>query len=131
MSFKVNTKSFRLKFEDGELEGLEVRAKSCSTGDFFEIAKIADSFDPKDRDFEEVRKLFGMFANCLISWNIEGDDGPIRPDVDGLLSLDLDLVLSILTAWMDAVAGVTGPKEKNSNGGNDPKAVLNLPQESL
>lgn len=133
MAYKASGKKYKLTFgEDTDFEGLEVRAKGCSTGDFLRLASLAENLDPKNMDLEEIGELFTLFAGCIVEWNIEDDDDvPVPTTKDGLLSLDIDLVLAVLTAWMEAVAGVSGPKEKPSNDGLPLKAVSMLPQEAL
>lgn len=131
MTYKVATQTFKLKFDDGQYDGLEVKAKSCSTGDFLRIAKLAETFDPKERDFEQVNELFELFSGCLVAWNVEDDNGLVPPSLAGLLTLDLGMVLHLITSWMDAVAGVSGPKGDSSKNGQQTIPDLNLPRESL
>lgn len=116
MGYK-RTKTYRLVFEDPEFEGLEVRAKSVPTGSFLKITELMDlggSEGFTSDDMDKIRDLFGTFAGALIDWNLEDDDDqPVPATLDGLLSQDLDFVLQIIKAWMEAV---TTPPESLGKG---------------
>lgn len=126
--FQAPRKIYRLTFADPDLAGLEVRARSVSTGEFLQISSLAELAGERGvaTDISEVSKLFAAFAGAIVSWNLEDEKGdPIAPDVDGLYSQDFDFVLSIIMAWLEAVASVPDPLGRASSGGE------RFPEESL
>jgi hypothetical protein len=113
MGYKPERKLYTLKFDDHP--GLVVRARSCSTKVFFDVAALADLENPTDND---LQMLFKEFSNVLMSWNLEDeDDQPVPVTLDGLLSQEFDFVMEIIQAWMEAVGGVSTPLEPPSKDG--------------
>lgn len=128
MGYKVNHKVFKLKFEDDEYEGLEVRAKSTSVGKFMRLVNIVEKDEATS---EDVQELFEGFAKVLVSWNVEDDDdNPVPTTTEGLYSLDMDFVLPILRAWAGAIASVSPPLPPSSNNGRS-SAEASLPMATL
>lgn len=127
--FRAGRKTYRLVFEDGhDLAGLVVRARSVGTGEFFELSKLADqgSFG-----LDEGAELIARFAQHLVDWNLEDEDGvPVPATAEGLNSQDFDLVIAVIMQWMDAVAGVSAPLARPSPGGV-PSLVESIPMETL
>lgn len=130
MGYK-RSKIYRLVFADPEFEGLEVRAKSVPIGDFLQITSLVglkDSGEFTEDDKAKITDLFGTFSKALVDWNVEDDerdddgnltgrDVPVPPTLEGLLTQDLDFVLEIIKAWMDAVASVPDAVGKGSGSG--------------
>lgn len=130
MGFKRD-KTYRLVFADPEFEGLEVRARSVPTGQFLKITELmglkdSGGFTAEDKD--KITELFATFADALIDWNLEDDekdesgqrtgrDIPVPATLAGLLTQDLDFVLDIIKAWMDAVTTVPDAVGKASPSG--------------
>ena len=125
--FQAPRKIYRLTFADPDLAGLEVRARSVSTGQFLEISSLAELAGEHgtSTDANEVRKLFTAFAGAVVSWNLEDRGHPIAPDVEGLYSQDFDFVLNLIMAWLGAIASVPDPLGRASSGGE------RFPEESL
>jgi hypothetical protein len=94
MGYKPQKKVFKLKFADPEYEGLEVMAKSVSTGTLLEFQalatearqstpgltsessreEIAEAIAASNGNSDGVEKfslLVDKFAGVLISWNVE------------------------------------------------------------
>ncbi len=68
---------------------------------------------------DKVDGLFTRFASSLKAWNLDDDDGrPVGADLDGVRSQDLDFILEVTMAWMDAIASVdpTLPQPANGHG---------------
>src|SRR5258706_50838 len=68
---------------------------------------------------DKVDGLFTRFAKSLRAWNLDDDDGePVPETLDGVRSQDLDFILEITMAWMDAIASVdpTLPQPANGSG---------------
>jgi len=120
---------YRLNFaDDTELAGLEVRARSVPLGEFMSIVGLADTAEPGS---EEMKRLFGGFAEQLVSWNLEAEDGqPVPATLEGLYSQDFEFTMQLVLAWIEAIASVPGPLgETSSSGGTSP--VPSLPMEPL
>lgn len=141
--FVPKPKVYRLKFEDHELDGLIIEVKSSSVGsllDTADLASLATAFSGtslsslNDSDLEKVgklRQLFDNFADSLVSWNLGSDpESPVPANRDGVYSQDIDLMLAIITAWIEAVGGVSAPLENESKGGQQ-SPVAYLPMERL
>lgn len=132
MGYKRPGKVYRLVFTD-DLDGLEVKARSMSTGDLLDMAPLLDlkmSTSPTADELGQVRDLLERFAGVLVSWNLEDDDDqPVPADVDGLLAQDLGFVMQVITAWADAVSGVPAPLPQPSPGG-EPSLAASIPMET-
>ena len=107
MGYRKQPKRYRLKFEDHP--GLEVTMGSVAVGDFLELAKLVT-----DTNAEAVGKLLGIFADALVSWNLEDDAGAVPADVKGVAAQDFDFVLELVMAWMEAIASVDTPLKQPS-----------------
>lgn len=120
MGYKRPPKIYKLRFVDEEFDGLEVRAKSISTKILMEISSFGDlrgKVDPNTAG-PELERMFEVFSKSLVSWNLEDDDGnPVPPTVDGILEQDIDFMLEIISAWMEAIAGVPEDLKARFNGG--------------
>ena len=116
MGFRHQAKTFLLTFDDPELQGLEVRCSSLSIGEL------------NDDDI----KLFESFANHLISWNLEDENGdPIPTTLKAIEDYpDIDFVTSMANAWMNAVIGIDDELGKGSPSG-EPFPEGSLPMEPL
>lgn len=127
MGYTPNRKVFKLRFE-GEYEGLEVKVRSIPLGQFLKFAGLLeiDTRNPSSEDMKELEALFGSFAKVLIEWNLEDEDGaPVPCNSEGLLSQDLDMVLTIILEWSNALSSVARPLHKASNGGKQfPEALI-------
>jgi hypothetical protein len=129
MGYRPNRKVYVLDFE--KHPGLEVRATSISTAGFLEFAELADKTRGQVNDVDNIRTLFGQFAEQLRSWNLEDDDGnPIPATLDGLLSQEFDFVFEIIDGWTDIMIGVSTPLAEPSQDGSQ-SLVESLPMEAL
>lgn len=143
----VRRRQFTLVFADPEFDGLEVVARSASLANYLIVAQLQDDIDaveaPTEDSYAKVPQLAAKLAEHLVSWNLEecamggahgcSDECPMQPvpcDADGLLAQDLALFNALAVAWMEAAAGVTGPKEQSSND-TPPALVASLPMEPL
>lgn len=132
MGYTPGRKVFKLKFE-GDYEGLEVKVKSIPLGKFLKFANLLeiDSKNPSSEDMKELESLFGSFAEVLVEWNLEDEDGqPVPCTSEGLFAQDLDMVLTIILEWSSALSSASRPLHKASNGGKQSPEVL-IPMETL
>lgn len=135
MGFNVR-RVFHLVFEDPALLGLEVRAHSVSMDTFLRITKLANdakkmaSGDDGAVDMTVVAELFSLVGEALVSWNAEADDRAIPANAEGLGAMDIDIALTLIKAWMDAIGGVSGPLGRTSSDGA-PSEEASIPMETL
>ncbi len=132
---KRPSKVFRLTFADGELEGLVVRMRAPSIEVFMEFGDM-QNLEAEDMQMEEIKELIRPVADHLIDWNLEQNDDdpepgkPIPADMSGLLQLGLDETLELMMAWIDGVASVPTPLDRQSKGGS-PLLEASIPMEPL
>ena len=63
-------------------------------------------------------EMVDVFASVLESWNVTRKGAPVPATKDGLLSQKPQFVIAVVTAWMDAVMGVSGPLGDGSSPGD-------------
>jgi hypothetical protein len=127
--FKREKKLYKLKFEDGDLDGFECYAAGTTLERFIEITQLSGLLEtPEGRTAENIEKQYTLFAQYLQSWNLDGDDDqPVPCTYEGLKSQDLEFVLTIMRADLAAVAAVPGDLGKDSpSGETSPEASLRL-----
>ncbi len=136
MGFKKKTTIYELMFADAELEGLEVRAKSVPSGTLLDLMDAASKVDVTVKSFSPgdllaIKQLLTGFAEALVSWNLEEEDGtPVPPTLESVHAQEITFIMPIVTAWMDAVAGVSSDLGKDSGSGETfPEG--SLPMETL
>lgn len=129
MGYVRKPKVYRLVFDDPDFEGLEIRMRSSvTTGQYLDIEELISS---GQRDRAAVERMFSVFADMLVDWNLEDDDGnPVPADLMALYSLDLGFVMSIIEAWTEVMVGVPAPLSNSSTGG-DPLEEASIPMETL
>ena len=130
---KQHAKVFLLKFEDEEMAGLEVRVRTTSMAGLTAMAKLAGLANGRDisrEDIEQLDPLFELFIDCLESWNLEDAGEPVPTTKEALLAQDLDFALTVIAAWIEAAAGVSGPLGEKSNAGGLSLAG-SIPMETL
>lgn len=120
MGYKRKRKIYKLVFEDPDMEGLVVRARSTSVQQFLDIQAFADAAKETDGDtVAAMKRLFATFATVIIDWNLEEEDGtPIEATAGALLAEDFDFAMAMVSAWLEAVAGVSAPVGKGSTPGS-------------
>lgn len=138
MGYKVTKTVFKLVFDGGQHEGLEVRATAPPLGflkSTMAMAKFAgkraEELAPEELD--EVLGLFSGFADHLVSWNLENDDdSPVPATLDGLQAQELPFVFELISAWMDATGGLgeSDPLGRPSSDGR-PSLEASMPMETL
>lgn len=132
---KRPSKTLKLTFADGELEGLVVRMRSPSLEVFLSFGDLKD-LETEDTDMDSIKQTLQPVADHLIEWNLEQNDDdpepgtPIPATMAGLLQLGLEESLELMTAWMDGVAAIPVPLDRLSKGGSSPLEA-SLPMEPL
>lgn len=131
MGYRAQRKQFRILFDDDhEYHGLEVVVRSLSIGRFLQVAEQFDAVDVADASsvkLGDIRDLVDVFAESIIGWNLEDEDGVSVPaTTDGLLRQDVPLVATLLRQWGEGMAGVPKSLGKGSGSGV-PSQVASLP----
>lgn len=117
MGYRREPKLYRLRFEDPSMEGFECLCRSVSIERFMALTGLAGGTDLA-RQAEGAMEMFGIFAEALVSWNLEDEDGEKVPaTLEGVRAQDLDFMLPIIVAWQEAIAAVAPPLPSSSNGG--------------
>lgn len=139
--YRPNTRRYELNWpDDHELSGLQVTLRGMRLGELESLAGLTAVLDEAREDGDEkgtaeaLTFLIERLGKVLVSWNrldedtlVEGDEesGDILPaNADGLRELDLSEFEQILSAYMTAAAGVSGPLDDSSNGGAQSLAEL-------
>lgn len=105
---KIPTIHTLTEFEGNE--GLIVRMKGMSFG---KIRRLMSALSEDTNDQDSMEAIAKHVVDSLVSWNLEDDNGPVPETLEGLDSLDFDLVLDIVNAWL---AKMTGPNEDLGKG---------------
>lgn len=111
---------YKLDFSQTEHAGLEVTTKSATMAALLDILSLSDNVEQagvKNVDRDQLEKLFGLFDEVLVSWNVEEEDGtPVPATKAGLLSQDPGFVMEVIGAWGTAMAKAPPPLPKPSSG---------------
>jgi hypothetical protein len=126
MGCRRNPKLYKLKFADGDYEGLEVTMRSVSIG---EMRALQGNGEDSGKDGFD--RMVSLVASHLVEWNREDEDGQaLPPTLESLEDEEPSLINLIIDRWTDAVAGVSAPLEQPSNSGA-PAPVESIPMEAL
>lgn len=121
MGYKKEPKIYKLVWNEGEYEGLIVRAKAMPLGKFLKLARLID-LDVKNitsEDIDSLNELFELFGSALVDWNVEDEnDIPIPATTESLYEQELDFVLAIVSAYTGAISGVSDPLDGQSTDGS-------------
>jgi hypothetical protein len=138
--------TLKLKFDDPDLDGLEVRVKRMPIGDLLAVSTLSELGGAIAEMSEQLDTLLDTLSDALLSWNLEdakgvtmstlkgepahnvtNPDGSVRRvRSTGLYSVDIDLILSIVEGWMQAAAGVSRPLPQSSSSGEQSPAAFEL-----
>ncbi|MFF5404627.1 hypothetical protein ACFY8K_16700 [Streptomyces misionensis] len=127
MGCKRNPKLYKLKFAEGDYEGLEVTLRSVSIGEMRAMQSVGE----EDSGRDGFDRLADLIASHMVAWNREDEGGnALPPTMESLEDEEPALVNLIIDKWMSAVAGVSAPLEQPSNsGGSAPEE--SIPMEAL
>ncbi|WP_432019918.1 hypothetical protein [Streptomyces sp. 1222.5] len=127
MGCRRNPKQYKLKFADGDYEGLEVTMRSVSIGEMRSLQGTGE----EDSGRDGFDRMADLVASHMVAWNREDEEGnPLPPTMESLEDEEPGLVNLLIDRWTDAVAGVPAPLEQPSNSG-DSAPVESIPMEAL
>jgi len=118
MGYAVKPKVYRLTWDEShDQHGLEVAIEGMVLGEHLELLTLTTIADELATVVPKIQ-----------SWNLEDGKGqPLPVSVESLMKHgDRRLAVAIVRAYMQALTGVSGPKEKPSNDG-DSEIVMSLP----
>lgn len=118
MGYTPDEDILRLKFVDRD--GLEVDVESTSVDNILRLMALADLAESSTgaEQAKAAEELICGFQGCLRRWNVEIPSGrPVPTTVEGVKSLKFPFAFEIITAWLNAVAGVSGPLPAGSTNG--------------
>lgn len=127
MGYVPKRKIYRLQFEDAEMDGLEVRMRGLSTGQYLDLVGLKQEAEGGG----EAGELFGFMAERMVDWNVTEEDGtPVPADLEGIRAQDMAFSMAIVNAWTTAMAGVPAPLEQPSTSGES-SLEASIPMEVL
>ena len=112
--YRKEPTEYILNFEAPEFNGLEIRARSVSLRELFELQELQEK---SATDVTSAREVIMKMASVITGWNIEDDDGnPIPATYDALAEYEMAFVMAIFNAWMQSMSTVPKPQDGNSSG---------------
>ena len=119
MGYTLKPRTRKVVFDETtEFPGLELEAHGITVGEWRDVGRWPDLFD--------------LFADRLISWNLEVGDGrkakEVSPDLDGFKDVEVDVLKSILLEWVSACTGVyrPAPLDPSPSSGTPPDLDLEM-----
>ncbi|MGW1532338.1 hypothetical protein [Streptomyces aureus] len=127
---EVSLKGHKVYGQDTEFPVAYARGKSL--GEYLHLMGYSETEDSTERGI--VQQL-EEFADALVSWNLEREDGtPIPCTREALFGeVDNDLGLALATEWIERLGGKVddaGPLPESSPSGG-PSLVESVPMEAL
>lgn len=118
--------------------GAEIECRlSLTPGTYFGVrqwlGQVGSSDGPNRTDdvmtaSQEVGKLFAQYG--LVSWNLTRNGEPIPATVEGVLSLDIRLIMEIAATWLGSIGTVPVPLPEASTPGRQRRAKTSRRQPS-
>lgn len=120
MGFRPNSNEnrtiYNLHFEESSLSEVEVKVTACSVNQFNEIMGGATAVG--DEAVKGANKLLELFAEHIMSWNFENEDGsPMPITAQALGDLEQPLVIRLIAAWQAAMVTVPNHSRTRSYSG--------------
>lgn len=131
MGFKAPGTILKLRYEEEDMNGLVVRARTMPIKRYLELMRLKAQVVDEDAALDEFERLFTEFAKCLIEWNLEDEDGqPVPTTSEGVLDQDPRFMLRVITPWLEAIGTVPAPLKPSSDSGPQYPEV-SMPMEPL
>lgn len=130
MGFHYESPRINVTFEPGhEYHGAEVVLRRLNLAEYLDITGIGEVTGVTIGD--QLKTM----GDKLVSWNLEDAAGnPLPPTSEAVLRQDKDFMVSVCTAWIQALHGVSAPLEQNSPDGAqslEESIPMDVPSESL
>lgn len=133
MGFRYEPRQYNLKFNEAELQGLEVKVKSVSISKFSEMLGLTGTIfgGVELRQGSTVGDvLLGEFCDNLVEWNLEDkNDEVVKATIEACRQQDMWLIKRIVNEWVKAISGVSEELGKDSSSGKlSPEESLPMDQ---
>lgn len=126
---EVSLQGHKVYGQDTEYPVAYARGKTLD-----EYLRLQGFTDPEEGDDRTgiVRQL-EEFADSLVSWNLEDENGaPIPCTREALFGqVDNDLALSLATEWLERLGGKVDDPLPTSSPSGEPSPVASIPMEAL
>jgi hypothetical protein len=135
VGFKVQRRTYLLRFQGTEFDGLEVKVRSVSTGELIdmEVDRLAQARGGTASE-GATEGLINRLIGALVEWNAEDEDGtPIPATAEGVRAQDLSFNMAIINAWANSINGVAAPLSETSSDGAlsvEASIPMDVPSES-
>lgn len=126
--YRRKRKTYKLDFSDTEWDGLEVRIRGLSTGEYLQIVQLSAVSD--DDSGSETEGMLRMLSTHIVSWNLEDDDEPVGTSFEDIKENDFTMNMAIINAWITALSSVPEDLAKKSSTGIG-SLVESIPTEAL
>ena len=123
-------KVLKLKFEDSDLDGLEVVTRFPTIDQVLATQKRQEALGEDAAPLDTLRVVAEAFCSVLVGWNLENDGAEVPHTVDALLAQDYDLTQAIIHAWEDATFKVDRNLDDGSSSG-EPSPEASIPMVAL
>ena len=123
-------KVLKLKFEESELDGLEVVTRWPTIEQVLATQDKKEALGEDAGSMDTLRIVAEAFCDVLIGWNLENDGAPVEKTADALLSQDYDLAQMIIHTWEGETFKVRGDLGKGSSSG-EPSLEESIPMVAL
>ncbi|MFL1903077.1 hypothetical protein ACJWDR_28830 [Streptomyces tauricus] len=127
---QVSLKGHQTYGLDADVPEAVVRGKNLQ--EYLVLMGYADAEDGDER--AGIRRQLEEFADSLISWNLEAEDGtPLPCNRENFFQIDNDLALALATDWVERLGGKVdsdSPLASSSPSGG-PSQVESIPMEAL
>lgn len=123
MGYEAPKTVYKLGFDGTDLDGLTVRVKALTFQEMLDNNDVLfeDWTNNPDLPAEEKKTrrdaLHELFIRQLVEWDLEQDGKPIPATLEGLRSLEVPLVGSLVWAWRLNALGVPAPLGQPSTDG--------------
>lgn len=121
MGFRLS-RTYALRWDAGDLAGLEVDVKSTSIETFNEMKALRVNGDEQ--------RLVELLIEHVKRWNLEDEDGqPLPVSVESLQQQEVPVIRAIAREWYLAAAGVSAPLDLGSTD-SPPSVEVSIPMET-
>jgi hypothetical protein len=125
--FRRKRKTYMLDFSDTEWDGLQVKVRGLTTGEYLQIVSLSGA---TDEDSKETELMLRMLSSHIVSWNLEDNGEPVGVSFEEIKENDFLMNMAIVNAWVAAISSVPEDVAKKSRTGND-SLVASIPTEML
>lgn len=128
-SFKRKRKVYSLDFAGTEYDGLVVKVRGLTTGEYLDFISSTVAADGESGETEGTLLLL---AAHLVEWNLEDEDSEemVPATLEGIKTNDFRMNMAIINAWTDAMVSVPEAVGKKSGSG-EPVLVESIPSQAL